>query len=763
MQSSTSDAARQTRPAGKFAQVDINKDPNGEALRDALGAMRGMPPRASKPMPSDVKGVAAALVIAGLWIVVLRPDDKSPIGEKWGLHCKDFAEINELLVRHRGAGLGICLGPGRGPGGRWLVDLEIDGPQGEASLVRLLGSEAIKTMSWKSRRGNHYLFVVDGDRLLELLSACKAVEGKTPGKVGSYQLASFPDLEIRCGGHKKDGVVKQVQSVIPPTTTDGVAREWIAGPEALLELPDCVYATLEDIAEHLAVRTVDGPDETHESPGSHVWDEVVVCDSTGTAAHAWFRKGLDDEAAAVAGTPEGRRRDRLRDAAFTIGGILHHGFLDEYEAVRVLTEAGEKSGLPPDEVRKTVADGLADGKAAPLPWPNDLDMPNGQHSGSTSSTRPKTPPLDLGMIGAEAMFGPVVPPRWFVNGVIAADQPTIFGGPLKALKTSMLLDLLIALGSGTKFLGHFTVPQPVRCGMISGETGRYVLRANALEMAKTRGIDIEQNKNMFWGFTVPNLAADDHLIVVQKMVRQFKLEVLILDPFYLSLHGEDVDPKNMFSMGPALSNFGKICMDAGCLPILAHHFTKSRLDPYAPPELHELAYGGVSQWMRQWLLVTRRVAYDGGGHHEFHWRHGGSFGHSGERSLDIETGVVDENFNGRKWEVTVHSTSHLIASQEQERQAQTAERLAKKAAEKKAAEEHNDREDMATAVKIFQKQPDRRLTKTGLREKAKWDSIRAAHVLYRLLEDKFIKPCRFEVTIGSGARRMCDGYELNER
>jgi replicative DNA helicase len=369
----------------------------------------------------------------------------------------------------------------------------------------------------------------------------------------------------------------------------------------------------------------------------------------------------------------------------------------------------------------------------------------------------------LDTIDSTSLCAEMDPPRWLIKGVLVADNPAIVGGPMKTLKTSILIDMTVSLGTGCKFLGWFEVQKPIRVGFISGESGRYVIRQNAREIGWTRGVELMEDKNIVWGFTLPTLSDHAHLVVAEKMIKDNGLECLILDPFYLTVPPDAVDHKNMFSLGPVLDAFGNMCVKAGCLPVLVHHFVKSRENPYAPPELHELAYGGASQWMRQWCLVTRRERYDANtGLHKLHWRHGGSFGHSGELSLDIDTGVIDEDFRGRKWKVTVTTTTERIENQEQERQAQTLERETKKTAEKKAAEERKDREDMGTALTFFQKQPDHRLTKTGLREAANWNALRAGHILYRLEADKFIKPCRVAVTIGKGGTRMCDGYELND-
>jgi hypothetical protein len=190
-----------------------------------------------------------------LWIIVIEAEKKKPIGKAWGLPRKDIQEINRLLAGNRGAGLGICLGPGRGPHGEWLVDVECDGEQAQDSLSLWFGGEVIKTASWSSARGNHYLLLVDGERLLNLLSACKATEGKGHGKVGAYHLRCLPGVELRVGGFKEDRTVKQVQSVIPPTPgDDGKARVWIEGPEAIAELPEAAYRFLETQADGLKKR-----------------------------------------------------------------------------------------------------------------------------------------------------------------------------------------------------------------------------------------------------------------------------------------------------------------------------------------------------------------------------------------------------------------------------------------------------------------------------------------------------------------------------
>jgi replicative DNA helicase len=367
--------------------------------------------------------------------------------------------------------------------------------------------------------------------------------------------------------------------------------------------------------------------------------------------------------------------------------------------------------------------------------------------------------FEAGMISSSEMCEPVVQPDWRVKGVFVANEPTIFGGPQKTLKTSLLIDLAVSLGTACPFLGRFPVPRSVRVGMISGESGKFVIRANALEIARARGVDLDADGNIFWGFNLPKLTEDGHLRSLERLIRDNGLEVLMLDPLYLTIPSETVDHKNMFALGPVLATFGQICLDAGCTPILAHHFCKNREDPFGPPELHELAYGGISQWMRQWFLVSRRERYDkASGIHKLHLSFGGSFGHSAEYALDIETGVVDEDFTGRKWEVTLNTVSQSIATEEQD----GLNRRIQRQAEADEATEFKTRKDMGQAIGIFEKQRDRKLTTSQLRQATSWNSTRAGHVLYRLQEAGAIRSADCVVATRGGGVRTVEGFELIE-
>ncbi len=140
-------------------------------------------------------------------------------------------------------------------------------------------------------------------------------------------------------------------------------------------------------------------------------------------------------------------------------------------------------------------------------------------------------------------------------------------------------------------------------------------------------------------------------------------------------------------MGAMLQGLTKLGQDTGCTIALLHHFRKGgAVDEDNPASLDELAQSGVAEWARQWLLLQRRVAYQGDGNHALWMRCGGSAGHASLWGVTIDEGQLDpETFTGRRWELTVNPAAE--ARQEAEREKEN-----RKAAEQERREsEHRER------------------------------------------------------------------------
>lgn len=250
--------------------------------------------------------------------------------------------------------------------------------------------------------------------------------------------------------------------------------------------------------------------------------------------------------------------------------------------------------------------------------------------------------------------------EYLIRHVLVAAQPCIVGGPKKALKTGILTDLAISLGTGTPFLSHesFEVPNQVRVLFLSGESGGFKIRASAQAAVEQRGRNLK-DADILWGFELPQLANRAHLDDIAELIEKREIHVLIIDPAYLCLlaGGQSINAADVFAMGSLLRDVGRIGEQTGCTLILAHHTKKKHpKERLQSTDLDDLSMSGFAEWARQWLLLGRRSPYQSDGTHELWLNVGGSAGHSGAYVVTVDEG--DEN--ARLWLPMVDYASHYI-------------------------------------------------------------------------------------------------------
>jgi len=344
---------------------------------------------------------------------------------------------------------------------------------------------------------------------------------------------------------------------------------------------------------------------------------------------------------------------------------------------------------------------------------------------------------------------------WLVKNVLVADQPCIAGGPKKSLKTSMLIDLAVSIGTGGKFLGTFDVPNVRRVGVISGESGEATIQETYRRIRRAK-LDIIPGEmptvDVRWAFRLPMLGTAGGLADLEHAVLDQELDVVILDPIYLALLAgtKEVQASNLFHMGPLLSDVAGTCIDAGATPILVHHNTKANNFCAKPPALEDLAFAGVQEFARQWLLLGRREEYEpGSGEHRLWLNVGASAGFSSCWGVDIEEGILREDFSGRRWDVTVTTwAAQLQAHKEAERKSKA----------------HKDREerdlDMEKIRRVLSEHPDGE-TFTQIHELAGMGKPKARRLLQELLELGEVKKTKVAKAGGKGTHDH-DGYKLAE-
>ena len=341
---------------------------------------------------------------------------------------------------------------------------------------------------------------------------------------------------------------------------------------------------------------------------------------------------------------------------------------------------------------------------------------------------------------------------WLVSKVLVEGQPAVVGGSKKTLKTSICIDMAISLAAGTRerFLGKFDVENPRRVGVISGESGEATIRETARRICHSKRLDLSR-LNVFWSFMLPQVSREEQLDKLTDAITANGLEVVILDPLYLSLlaGNSTASAANMFDMGPLLSNLSNACLNAGATPILVHHTKKlGKGDRFRLPELEDLAFAGVQEFARQWILLGRREAYEpGSGEHKLWLGVGGSAGHSGSWAVDINEGELNQNFGGRKWDVDVRTAGEEYSRADTERQ--------ESKAEKDQAQREQDIEKLRDALENY---PDGE-TRNFLRDLTAIRGPRVLAALEHLVDAGEMEKTSITKRAGNGTRQH-DAYRL---
>jgi len=434
---------------------------------------------------------------------------------------------------------------------------------------------------------------------------------------------------------------------------------------------------------------------------------------------------LDKMPGAIAG-------DKGHNRTYTAANVLIRGFgLSVPEALPVLKEWNQKCEPPwtDKELLHKLEDAeREDGGRGYLLGPSGVGKPN-VASG-----------FQADFIDSAAFDGLTIQHEWLIRKVLVAKQPAVVGGPKKVLKTSLMIDLAVSLGSGKPYLSFFEVPKRLRVLVLSGESGQAAIQNTARRICKAKGINLAQC-DISWGFRLPWLSSAVDLAVLAKGIVESGIEVVLIDPLYLCLLAGNagLQAGNVYQMGPLLLGVAQACLDAGATPILVHHTTKmsqvGKGESHEPLELDNLAFAGVAEFARQWMIVSRREKFDPeSGDHKLWLNIGGSAGHCGLYGVDVREGILNDRFSGREWHVAVQTATNARAAAAKAKREQ-------KEADKRA----RDVEDRQKVLRVLAMYPNGETTKvigeeTGI-------GNRAVGVLLGLLKELQVvctmvrKPC----------------------
>ncbi|VTR93576.1 Uncharacterized protein OS=Planctomyces maris DSM 8797 GN=PM8797T_31408 PE=4 SV=1: AAA_25 [Gemmata massiliana] len=340
---------------------------------------------------------------------------------------------------------------------------------------------------------------------------------------------------------------------------------------------------------------------------------------------------------------------------------------------------------------------------------------------------------------------------WFVEWFLARGQPGVIAGPSKGMKTSTLVDLAVSIATATPHLGKWPVKNRARVALVSGESGGYTLQETFYRVMRSKGLlDDSCDGWLKWEFSLPTFANLIDTTDFADRLGALGCELVIIDPFYLTLG--QIDAKNLFEMGAALRTVSELLLTKhGVTPVIAHH--ANRLLPIGEPmELQHLAYSGLEQFARQYVLLNRREAYRNDGRHELWYRFGGSAGHGGLNVLTIDEGVLGPDNPTRRWDVRVESPDQVTAPE-------TAAR-ARVAGDKKLAQNQHDEQQVLLVIdaEASNGHPGASVSLIDSKAAISRDRIKAA--LGRLREcGALVKVPEFIRTSGNGAKTtITDGF-----
>jgi hypothetical protein len=278
------------------------------------------------------------------------------------------------------------------------------------------------------------------------------------------------------------------------------------------------------------------------------------------------------------------------------------------------------------------------------------------------------------MISLGDLLDKKITKTYLIDGIMAANQQMVMGGLSKTLKTKLALQMALSLVTATPYLGKFNVPAAVPVGFWSAESGDGTIQATAVEMLKTMEVD-GHGLPLHLCFRVPHFTDAESMAQLEAKIVQYKLKVAIIDPAYLAMHTTKTAGQagNVFMTGAILQELTRIGHDNECTIVLLHHFRKTgNVDYNDPAGIEELSMAGFTEWMRQWILINRRVKYNHDGKHSLWLNIGGGAGHGDAYALDIDEG----QFPNLKWSVPL-----ICKESEYKQQAAAAAEDAKQAAE----------------------------------------------------------------------------------
>lgn len=232
----------------------------------------------------------------------------------------DEVTIRKWWGRDAGSNIGIVTGARSG-----IVVLDVDGREGLKNWGELEKRHGATPSSFlvTTPRGGVHLYLAHPGRRVPNTAGKLAANIDVRGD-GGYVVA-HPSNAINGRGWRQ--------------WTGAGCEGWLDGTAELVPMPEWMSPVVKPAVARPA------------SPGGSIG--------------RYAQTALDAECGRVALAPEGTRNHVLNRAAFSLGQLVGGGALDAGHVVAALLEAAARAGLEGREAERTIASGLAKGRAQP--------------------------------------------------------------------------------------------------------------------------------------------------------------------------------------------------------------------------------------------------------------------------------------------------------------------------------------------------------------------------------------------------------------
>ena len=282
--------------------------------------------------------------------------------------------------------------------------------------------------------------------------------------------------------------------------------------------------------------------------------------------------------------PDGQRNTVLASFA---GTMRRRGMSEPSITVALLSENAERCRPPlADKEVEKIARSVA--RYAP---------------GEEAKTPRPPPPPPSGRLGvlsvddairdvdAAPAVGFLASPVWPADayGVLAAED--------KAGKTWALLDLAVAVASGSRWLGRYRCEQGAVL-LLLGEGGKRRMVRRLSAVASHAGVSLK-GLPIRSSFRVPHLTSRADLSELDADMQAHPPRLVVLDPLYLAARG--ANGAQLYEMGEHLENLQLVTQQAGAALVVATHYNKTG-EGRGPKRI---TGAGPGAWGR--VLVTAEV------------------------------------------------------------------------------------------------------------------------------------------------------------